>query len=456
MDAFYASVEQRDRPELRGKPVVVGGTPEKRGAVAAASYEARQYGIHSAMPARTAVQRCPHLIFVSPRFDAYRAVSAQIRDIFFDYTDLVEPLSLDEAYLDVTEDKKAIGSALLIALQIKQRIKADLHLTASAGVSINKFLAKIASDLDKPDGLHLIAPDQAATFTEQLPIENFYGVGPATAAKMKALGIETGADLKQWQRHQLIATFGKVGYYYYKVVRAQDERPVVGSQLNNPDLAKTYEMLADKGVNAFYRGEIGNAIAQTVQTPPVVAEPPFKVWPGKMTAADLYRYEVRIRPAVESTYRDYLFYGMGLPSSGGTTVAQTLNLLKGYDLGGIDRAEALHLLIEAERLAFADRGAYIGDPEYVDVPLPGLLNKDYASDRCKAILAEAPIDEDSHRASAGNPLPYQQDPSPSLTAIPVPAFSTDGEGLSTTYLAVADSDGMIVCYTLTIESTGSR
>ena len=232
--------------------------------------------------------------------------------------------------------------------------------------------------------------------------------------------------------------------------------PVMGSQLNNPDLAKTYEMLADKGVNAFYRGEIGNAIAQTVQTSPVVAEPPFKVWPGKMTAADLDRYEVRIRPAVESTYRDYLFYGMGLPSSGGTTVAQTLNLLEGYDLGGIDRAEALHLLIEAERLAFADRGAYIGDPEYVDVPLPGLLNKDYASDRRKAILTEAPIDEDSHRASAGNPLPYQQDPSPSLTAIPVPAFSTDGEGLSTTYLTVADSDGMIVCYTLTIESTGGR
>lgn len=226
MDAFYASVEQRDNPELRGKPVVVGGTPEKRGAVAAASYEARQYGIHSAMPARTAMQRCPHLIFVRPRFDAYRAVSEQIRDIFFDYTDLVEPLSLDEAYLDVTVDKKDIGSALLIASQIKQRIKADLHLTASAGVSINKFLAKIASDLDKPDGLYLIAPDQAVAFTEQLPIEKFHGVGPATAAKMKALGIETGADLKQWERQRLVATFGKVGDYYYSVVRAEDNRPV--------------------------------------------------------------------------------------------------------------------------------------------------------------------------------------------------------------------------------------
>ena len=231
MDAFYASVEQRDHPELRGQPVVVGGTPEKRGAVAAASYEARQYGIHSAMPARTAVQRCPHLIFVRPRFEAYRAVSKQIRDIFFDYTDLVEPLSLDEAYLDVTADKQAVGSAVLIAKQIKQRIRADLQLTASAGVSINKFLAKIASDLDKPDGLHLIAPEQAAAFIEQLPIEKFYGVGPATAAKMKALGIKTGADLKQWERHQLMAAFGKVGDYYYNVVRAKDNRPVNPNRL---------------------------------------------------------------------------------------------------------------------------------------------------------------------------------------------------------------------------------
>jgi DNA polymerase IV len=226
MDAFYASVEQRDFPDLRGKPVVVGGTPEKRGAVAAASYEARQYGIHSAMPARSAVVRCPHLIFMPPRFEAYRAVSEQIREIFFDYTDLVEPLSLDEAYLDVTQDKQEIGSALIIAQHIKQRIKAELHLTASAGVSINKFLAKIASDLDKPDGLSLIAPEQAAAFIEKLPIEAFHGVGPATAAKMKALGIETGADLKRWDRHQLLATFGKMGDFYYKVARAEDNRPV--------------------------------------------------------------------------------------------------------------------------------------------------------------------------------------------------------------------------------------
>ncbi len=226
MDAFYASVEQRDNPELRGKPVAVGGTPEKRGAVAAASYEARQYGVHSAVSSRTAIQRCPHLTFVKPRFEVYRAVSAQIREILFDYTDLVEPLSLDEAYLDVTADKRAIGSAVLIAKEIKQRIKEKVNLTASAGVSINKFLAKIASDLDKPDGLYLIAPEQAEDFLEKLPIEEFYGVGPATAGKMRSLGIATGAELKSWRQEQLIAAFGKTGSYYYQVVRAQDNRPV--------------------------------------------------------------------------------------------------------------------------------------------------------------------------------------------------------------------------------------
>ncbi len=226
MDAFYASVEQRDRAELRGKPVAVGGLPSQRGAVCAASYEARQYGIHSAMPSRSAILRCEHLIFVKPRFEAYRAVSEQIRAIFFDYTDLVEPLSLDEAYLDVTTDKLEIGSAVAIAQQICDRIKTQLNLTASAGVSINKFLAKIASDLNKPDGLSFIGPDQAEAFIENLPIESFYGVGPATAAKMKALGIHSGADLKSWTQLELTKAFGKAGSYYYKVARAEDTRPV--------------------------------------------------------------------------------------------------------------------------------------------------------------------------------------------------------------------------------------
>ena len=226
MDAFYASVEQRDNPDYRGKPLVVGGRPEKRGAVAAASYEARRYGIHSAMPARTAVQLCPTLIFVKPRFEVYKAVSQQIRRIFLSYTNLVEPLSLDEAYLDVTENKRGIPSAIAIARAIKQDILQDTGLTASAGISINKFLAKIASGMDKPDGLYLIAPDQVEPFVAVLPIEKFHGVGAVTAKKFKALGIHTGADLRRWPQADLVARFGKIGHYYARVSRGQDDRPV--------------------------------------------------------------------------------------------------------------------------------------------------------------------------------------------------------------------------------------
>jgi len=226
MDAFFASVEQRDCPKYRGRPIVVGGKPEQRGAVAAASYEARRYGVHSAMPSRIAKQRCPHLIFVKPRFEVYRAVSQQIRDIFHRYTDLVEPLSLDEAYLDVTQNKLEIPSAMAIARTIKQDIWRETHLTASAGVSINKFLAKIASGLDKPDGLHLIAPEQAEAFVATLAIEKFYGVGAATAQKMHALDIHTGEDLRQWSEEALMRHFGKMGQYYYRVARAEDNRPV--------------------------------------------------------------------------------------------------------------------------------------------------------------------------------------------------------------------------------------
>ena len=226
MDAFYASVEQRDNPALRGKPVVVGGSPNKRGVVAAASYEARQYGIYSAMSARTAVQRCPHLIFARPRFEVYRAVSEQIHAIFHRYTDQVEPLALDEAYLDVTENKAGNPSATRIAQTIKAAIHAELDLTASAGVSINKFLAKVASGLDKPNGLYVILPEQAAAFVEQLAIEKFYGIGQVTAAKMHSLGIQTGADLKQRSEAELVQHFGKSGRFYYRIARAQDDRPV--------------------------------------------------------------------------------------------------------------------------------------------------------------------------------------------------------------------------------------
>ncbi|WP_343704188.1 DNA polymerase IV [Chitinophaga sp.] len=227
MDAFYASVEQRDFPEYRGKPIAVGGSPEGRGGVVAtASYEARKYGIRSAMPSKRALQLCPDVIFIRPRFAAYKEVSQQVRDIFRRYTDLIEPLSLDEAYLDVTEDKQHIGSAIAIARQIKQAIRDELQLTASAGVSVNKFVAKIASDMQKPDGLTFIAPEQVEDFMEKLPVEKFFGVGKVTADKMKRMGLHTGADLKKLTEANLVQLFGKTGHFYYRIVRGIDEREV--------------------------------------------------------------------------------------------------------------------------------------------------------------------------------------------------------------------------------------
>jgi DNA polymerase-4 len=225
MDAFYASVEQRDNPELRGKPVAVGGSRE-RGVVAAASYEARKFGVRSAMPSVTAKRKCPELIFVKPRFDVYRAVSHQIRAIFAEYTPLVEPLALDEAYLDVTENLKGISSATEIAEEIRARIHAETDLTASAGVSYNKFLAKMASDERKPDGLFVITPKLGPAFVENLPVGKFHGIGPATQAKMEGLGIHTGADLKRQTLSFLQEHFGKAGPYYFSLARGIDERRV--------------------------------------------------------------------------------------------------------------------------------------------------------------------------------------------------------------------------------------
>ncbi len=230
MDAFFASVEQRDNPELRGKPIAVGGLGS-RGVVAAASYEARKYGVYSAMPAKTAKRKCSFLIFVKPRFEAYKQVSDQIRQIFLEYTDLVEPLSLDEAYLDVTTHKKGKPSATLIAKEIKQRIKNETGLTASAGISINKFLAKIASDFNKPDGIYLIKPENAETFVEELTIEKFFGIGKVTANKMHQLGITQGKDLKKFTEFELIRKFGKQGSYYYNIARAIDNREVKPNRL---------------------------------------------------------------------------------------------------------------------------------------------------------------------------------------------------------------------------------
>ncbi len=217
MDAFYASVEQHDHPELRGKPVCVGGG--KYGVVAAASYEARKFGIRSAMPGKLALEKCPELIVIKPRFQRYKEISQQIRQIFYEYTDLVEPLSLDEAYLDVTENKKGIESANQIAREIRKTIFEETGLTASAGISVNKFLAKVASDYNKPNGQKTIHPIQILEFMEELPIEKFYGIGKVTANKMHQMHIFKGSDLKKKSLEELIRIFGKSGSYYYHVVR---------------------------------------------------------------------------------------------------------------------------------------------------------------------------------------------------------------------------------------------
>jgi DNA polymerase-4 len=225
MDAFYASVEQRDNPDLRGKPIAVGGSAA-RGVVAAASYEARAFGVHSAMPSVTAKRKCPDLIFVPPRFDVYKAVSQQIREIFAEYTPLIEPLSLDEAYLDVTENLKGMDIATEIALEIRAKIKAVTGLNASAGISYNKFLAKMASDLNKPNGQAVITPKNGPAFVEALPVKKFHGVGPATAERMRKYGIETGLDLKSKSLAFLQVHFGKSGPYFYGIARGIDDRQV--------------------------------------------------------------------------------------------------------------------------------------------------------------------------------------------------------------------------------------
>jgi len=231
MDAFFASVEQRDQPELQGQPVIVGGQPNSRGVVAACSYEARQFGIHSAMPCSRAYRLCPKAIFVPPRFEAYKEVSKKIHEIFWRYATDVEPLSLDEAYLDVSHSTEFEGSATRIAEAIKKDIKTETQLIASAGVSYNKFLAKIASDMDKPDGLYVIRPEQGKSFIASLPIGRFYGVGPATEIKMNRLGIKTGNDLRSKSTFELAKNFGKSAEYFFQIARGVDHRPVRSTRI---------------------------------------------------------------------------------------------------------------------------------------------------------------------------------------------------------------------------------
>lgn len=253
MDAFFASVEQLDNPDLKGKPVAVGGSGE-RSVVAAASYEARKFGVRSAMPSVIAKRLCPDLIFVKHNFTRYNEVSALVMEIFKEYTDTIEPLSIDEAFLDVTIDKKKIGSATVIAKSIRNEIKTRTGLTASAGISVNKFLAKIASEVNKPNGLFLIRPEDAEKFIEELPVEKFYGIGNVTAQKMHKLGIHKGSDLKKWDLVSLVRNFGKAGVFFYDIVRGIDERPVepdqerksVGTELTfEKDLTTRFEIIAE-------------------------------------------------------------------------------------------------------------------------------------------------------------------------------------------------------------------
>ncbi|HEY9720230.1 MAG TPA: DNA polymerase IV [Trichormus sp.] len=333
MDAFYASVEQRDNPEYRGKALVVGGSPDQRGVVAAASYEARRFGVHSAMPSRTAIARCPHLIFVRPRFDAYRAVSEQIHEIFNDYTDLVEPLSLDEAYLDVTQNKRGFTSATLLAKELKQRIFERTNLTASAGISINKFLAKTASAINKPDGLFLIPPEQAESFTETLPIEKFYGIGKMTAEKMRSAGVYTGADLKKWSEIDLIKKFGKTGSFYFHIVRGLDDRPVVADRIRKSIGAE--ESFAEDLIERYEFANALDEIAQTLKERVESTGTSGRTLTLKVKYAD-YQQVTRSRTFTESIHDKGEMLRVGLELLSATQAAAKRVRLLGLSLSNLD------------------------------------------------------------------------------------------------------------------------
>lgn len=276
MDAFFAAVEQRDNPSYRNKPLIVGGKPDSRGVVATCSYQARQYGVHSAMPSSRAYWLCPHAIFVKPNFVAYREASEHIQQIFHQYTDLVEPLSLDEAYLDVTESQLFQGSATRLAKAIKQQVFSETGLVASTGISYNKFFAKIASDKDKPDGLYLITPEQGFDFVAQLPVGDFYGVGKATEQKMHALGIKTGADLRLFSLPTLQQHFGKSALFFYQIAQGIDDRAV------NP-----YRTRKSIGTETTYEKDLQEATEIYQQLMQLFAKALVKVQEKKLTARTL-------------------------------------------------------------------------------------------------------------------------------------------------------------------------
>jgi DNA polymerase IV len=344
MDAFFASVEQRDNPALRGQPVAVGGSA-KRGVVAAASYEARAYGVRSAMPSVTAVRRCPALVFVPPRFEVYRAVSQQIRQIFARYSELVEPLSLDEAYLDVTEDKQQVGSAVGTAQLIRSAIRRETNLTASAGVSYNKFLAKIASDQNKPDGIFVIRPDEGADFVASLPVRRFYGVGPKTAQRMGGLGIELGADLREKSMDFLVEHFGKSANYLYHAARGVDQRQVkpdrirksVGrEQTYSEDLSADAELYAalDRIIDSTWaRIEKNGVVGRTVTLKVKYAD--FRQITRSQSCEDFVRDKARFGALGRQMLAQLL------------PVADGVRLL-GLTLSGLAEAQSLRALEETE------------------------------------------------------------------------------------------------------------
>lgn len=259
MDAFYASIEQRDNPDLRGKPVAVGGS-SRRGVVAAASYEARKYGIHSAMPSAVAARKCPELVFIRANFAKYRRISETIRELFLAHTPLVEPLSLDEAYLDVSEQVDSLEEGAELAKAIRQEIKEATELNASAGISFNKFLAKMASDVKKPNGQYAITREQADDFLLSLPVMKFHGIGQATTAKMERLGIRTGADLRKWEEQQLVAYFGKAGHHYYNIVRGKDPREVKPNRIR-----KSIGVERTFGENLYHNEEVEKEIQRITE-----------------------------------------------------------------------------------------------------------------------------------------------------------------------------------------------
>lgn len=318
MDAFFAAIEQRDFPKYRNKPLIVGGSPDSRGVVATCSYEARPYGVHSAMPSSQAYRLCPQAIFVKPRFEAYREASQTIRKILADYTELVEPLSLDEAYLDVSNVQLHLGSATLIAKAIKTAIKRETGLTASAGISYNKFLAKIASDMDKPDGLYLITPEQGARFAEQLAIDRFHGIGKATARKMQALGIQTGKDLRNLPLEVLLQHFGKAAHHYYNICRGIDDRPV-----NNHRISKSV------GVETTFQRDIKNRQEVIAQLHRLLEKALERVAEKKLAAHTL-TVKIKYHDFVQITRSRTLPHAV---TSASSTLAVLEDLLRNTDIG---------------------------------------------------------------------------------------------------------------------------